>query len=143
MFEASNVMQYQKVRTAGLKISALCMTHGFCLCFLCAMCSHVNCHTKQKHKHMARKTNHQPCAKQDTNTDNENPHKLRVHTKHESTRPREPKAACNNTRQRENTLPNTNHARAAQNTTTQEDRRVYGPNKLETARSHNKTEHGA
>ncbi len=24
-------------------------------------------HTKQKHKHMASKTNHQPCAKQDTN----------------------------------------------------------------------------
>ncbi len=25
-------------------------------------------HTNQKHKHMASKTNHQPCAKQDTNT---------------------------------------------------------------------------
>ncbi len=25
-------------------------------------------HTKQKHKHMASKSNHQPCAKQDTNT---------------------------------------------------------------------------
>ncbi len=38
-------------------------------------------HSKQKHKHMASKTNHQPCAKQE-HTANENNHKPHVHTRH-------------------------------------------------------------
>ncbi len=54
-------------------------------------------HTKQKHKHMASKTNHQPCAKQDTNTQLMRTLISRVHTRHDNMKARSQwntRAAC-------------------------------------------------
>ncbi len=82
-------------------------------------------HTKQKHKHLASKTNHQPCAKQDTNTQLLRKLISSVFTQDMTT---------------------WKHA-ADKNVNCMQQHKTCGqksarPSKLKTAHSHNKTEHG-
>ncbi len=104
-------------------------------------------HTKQKHKHMASKTNHQPCAKQDTNTQLMRILIRPVFTQDMTSwkqQPMKTQATCH-TAQDITWINAADKNQTACNTTKHNTRgqKSVRPSELETPRSHNETEHGA